>query len=79
MYLASNGLFQLQDMIKLIRICCRLEGGGREENLKQICAALGITPKTKKYNETNVIFVLLGFSRTLRLSDRDTYGAQIKI
>ena len=42
------------DMINLTRICCRLEGGGREENLKQICAALGITPKTKKYNETAI-------------------------
>ena len=31
------------------RIVCRLEGGAKAENLKHICRALEITPKTKNW------------------------------
>ena len=40
------------------RIVCRLEGGAKAENLKHICRALEITPKTKKWNLAAIEVVL---------------------
>ena len=40
------------------RIVCRLEGGDKQENLKHICRAIGITPKNKKWNLAAIEVVL---------------------
>ena len=46
------------ERVNVKRIVCRLEGGAKAENLKHICRALEITPKTKKWNLAAIEVVL---------------------
>ena len=48
----------LRSLIDVKRIVCRLEGGAKAENLKHICRALEITPKTKNWNLAAIEVVL---------------------
>ena len=46
------------ERVNVKRIVCRLEGGDKQENLKHICRAIGITPKNKKWNLAAIEVVL---------------------